>query len=89
MFGGEEFAVTELSLDGGEGLVIYSDGVSEATDLSGREYGAHRLRELIGRKQALHAPTLLAACRDDLTDFRQDAARTDDVTLFVLARRAA
>jgi sigma-B regulation protein RsbU (phosphoserine phosphatase) len=86
MFGGEEFAVTELSLDGGEGLVIYSDGVSEATDLSGREYGADRLRELIGRKQALHAPTLLEACRDDLTHFRQDAARTDDVTLFVLAR---
>lgn len=88
MFGREEFAVTELSLDGGDGLLIYSDGVSEATDLSGREYGADRLRELIGQKQALNASTLLAACRDDLTDFRQHAAKTDDVTLFVLARRS-
>jgi sigma-B regulation protein RsbU (phosphoserine phosphatase) len=86
IFGDEEFALTELSLDCGHGLVIYSDGLSEATDSHGREYGADRLRELIGQKQALHAPTLLEACRDDLIQFRQDAAKTDDVTLFVLAR---
>ncbi|HEX4807936.1 MAG TPA: SpoIIE family protein phosphatase [Bryobacteraceae bacterium] len=86
LFGGEEFTLTELSLYPGHGMVIYSDGVPEATDLSGREYGTDRLRELIGQRQALHASTLLAACRDDLSDFRRNAARTDDVTLFVIGR---
>lgn len=86
LFGSEDFALTELFLAPGEGLVIYSDGVSEATDLSGREYGADRLRELIGQKEIVNAPMLLAACRDDLGEFRRNAARTDDITLLVLGR---
>ena len=86
LFGSEEFALIELSLDCGHGLVIYSDGVSEATDSSGREYGADRLTGLIGQKQSLNASTLLAACRDDLSEFRRNASKIDDVTLFVLGR---
>jgi sigma-B regulation protein RsbU (phosphoserine phosphatase) len=86
LFGSDEFAVTKLSLDPGDGLVIYSDGVSEAADLSGREYGTDRLRELIGQKRTLNAATLLAACRDDLAEFRRSAPKTDDVTLFVLQK---
>ena len=86
LFGGERFAVEELFLDGGEGLVIYSDGVSEATDRSGNEYGAERLRELVGGKGRVNASAILAACRDDLGEFRRNAGRTDDVTLFILSR---
>jgi sigma-B regulation protein RsbU (phosphoserine phosphatase) len=86
LFGSGEFALTELSLDSGHGLVIYSDGVSEATDLAGREYGPERLRDLISRKHTLDALPLLAACREDLTEFRRHAIKTDDVTLFVLGR---
>jgi serine phosphatase RsbU (regulator of sigma subunit) len=67
-------------------LVIYSDGVSEATDLSGSEYGADRLRELIGRKKDMNASSLVAACREDLEEFRRNAEKTDDVTLFILGR---
>ena len=33
LFGNETFALTELSLASGDGLVIYSDGVSEAIRL--------------------------------------------------------
>jgi sigma-B regulation protein RsbU (phosphoserine phosphatase) len=86
LFGSEEFSITELSLDPGDGLVIYSDGVSEAADLSGTEYGADRLRKLIGQTQKINAATLVAACRDDLAEFRRNAAKADDVTLFVLGR---
>jgi sigma-B regulation protein RsbU (phosphoserine phosphatase) len=86
LFGSEEFSLTELLLEPGHGLVIYSDGVSEATDVSGSEYGVDRLRALVGRKQAVNASTLLAACRDDLTEFRRNAPQADDVTLFVLGR---
>jgi sigma-B regulation protein RsbU (phosphoserine phosphatase) len=86
LFGSEEFTLTQLSLAPGDGLVIYSDGVSEATDLSGSEYGADRLRELIGRKKDMNASTLVAACREDLEEFRRNAEKTDDVTLFILGR---
>ncbi len=43
MFANEEYSVTKLSLLQGEFLVIYSDGVSEATNSFNTEYGAERL----------------------------------------------
>jgi len=44
------------------------------------------LQELIGRKKGMNAATLVAACREDLEEFRRSAAKTDDVTLFILSR---
>ncbi len=85
MFANQEFSIAELRLDPGDGIVVYSDGVSDTTDGSGEEYGANRLRELMGRSKADPA-ALLAACRDDLTWFRGDRDKADDVTLFVLGR---
>jgi phosphoserine phosphatase RsbU/P len=87
MFGTQDFSLSEVRLDPGDGIVIYSDGVSETTDASGEEYGANRLRELIGRSKADPA-ALLAACCEDLTAFRCHQDKADDVTLFVLGRSA-
>lgn len=88
MFTEEEFSVGELRLEPGHSLVIYSDGVSEATDLSGAEYGSDRIRKTIACHCAAMSGALLAACREDLLSFRGQAPRTDDVTLFVLGRTA-
>ena len=66
--------------------MIYSDGFSEATDQSGREYRADRLRNLINRQRPVNASAVLAACRNDLNEFRQHVPKTDDVTLFVMSR---
>ena len=85
MFRSEDFSVTELHLDSGDGILIYSDGVSDTTDASGEEYGTHRLRELMGRNN-VDPESLVAACQDDLTTFRRSRHKVDDVTLFVLGR---
>lgn len=89
MFAEEEFSVTQLRLNPGQNMVIYSDGVSEATDVSGAEYGSERIRKIIDCNRAVMTPALLAACRDDLMTFRGQAPRMDDVTFFVLGRSAA
>jgi phosphoserine phosphatase RsbU/P len=86
MFGKEEFLLTQLSLAPGERLIVYSDGVSEATDASEAEYGVDRLRRLVGRHLAACPADMLAACRDDLATFRLHCQKNDDATLFVLAR---
>lgn len=86
MFCQQEFSLNELSLDRGERIIIYSDGVSEALDDSGLEYGDGRLRDLIGRHNDVRGIDLLSACRDDLSAFRKLAPKHDDVTLFVLSR---
>ncbi|MGA7412080.1 MAG: SpoIIE family protein phosphatase [Bryobacteraceae bacterium] len=88
MFANGEFAVTELRLNPGDGIVIYSDGVSEATDLRGDEYGIERIRNLAGDHKVVIASTLLADCRDDFTRFGYGAKKADDATLFVVGRTA-
>jgi phosphoserine phosphatase RsbU/P len=86
MFANGEFAVTELQLEPGDGVVIYSDGVPEATDSRGREYGVEQIRSLAGRRPAVTASVLLDECRNDFLQFCRGAKRADDVTLFVLGR---
>jgi sigma-B regulation protein RsbU (phosphoserine phosphatase) len=89
MFCCEDFRVTELEFAPEDGIVIYSDGVTDAIDDSGREYGMDRIRELIARERSWNSSALVAACRDDLSAFRRDATRVDDITLFVLGRGKA
>jgi len=86
MFGSTEFSVSELCFEPGQSMVIFSDGVSDAIDASGSEYGLDRLRSLVA---AQRCAGLLEACRDDLNRFRHGAPKTDDVTLFVLGRGQA
>ncbi len=89
MFRDEEFPVAELHLDRGESILLYSDGVSEATDSSGAEYGTDRLRSLAFSHHGVGPSDLIAACRADVTDFRDGAETTDDVTMLALSRLAA
>lgn len=86
MFSNEEYSVTKLSLERGELMVVYSDGVSEATDSVHAEYGADRLRNLIRNHRSKTPADLLTTLRDDLAAFRLNCRKADDATLFVLAR---
>ncbi|MGA8027572.1 MAG: SpoIIE family protein phosphatase, partial [Bryobacteraceae bacterium] len=88
LFAGEEFSVTELQLDPGQGVVVYSDGLSEATNVSGSEYGADGLRKVLVRSSLASPFDVIEACRADLAQFCHGADPTDDITLFVLARRS-
>lgn len=88
MFAAEQFAVTELSLNPGDGIVVYSDGISEATDLGGDEYGIERIRNLVNGHKGANASHLLDRCRDDFSRFAHGTKRADDATLFVLGRAA-
>jgi len=89
IFSDEEFSVDELHLDEGDGVVLYSDGISEAMDASGAEYGDDRIIQLIGSRNAQNPAALVAACSADLARFRTGAPKLDDVTMLVLTRCAA
>ncbi len=89
IFSDEEFVVDELQLGEGDAVVLYSDGISEAVDASGVEYGDDRIIKLIGERPDQSPAALVAACRADLASFRAGAVKTDDATMLVLSRAAA
>jgi serine phosphatase RsbU (regulator of sigma subunit) len=79
-----EFSAETLQLKPGDRLVIYSDGVTDAQDVTGNFFGRRRLRATIEAHAHAPAGDLHAAVLRDLDAFTEGAAQADDVTLVVL-----
>ena len=88
LFSDGEYHSQKLTLAKGDSLVLYSDGVSEAFDAAGKQYGVDRLAELLGRKRAGTPKEVLDAVLGDVKTFRSGAPKTDDLTLMVIRRDA-
>ena len=78
------FTEASLTLAPGDTLVLYTDGVTEAVNTAGEEFGEARLAEALRRGAAQPAGQL----RDELVAavdaFAGGAAQHDDITLVVL-----
>jgi serine phosphatase RsbU (regulator of sigma subunit) len=74
----------ELTLEPGDAIVIYSDGISESVSPSGEDFGprgvAQTLERLAGHSAEDMAQGLLAAS----TEFREGRPADDDVSLLVM-----
>jgi len=70
----------------GDILVIYSDGITEAFNPAGDEYGEQRMLDLIQRNRSTSAQDILNTLFEDVTDFAGTAPQHDDMTAIVLKR---
>ena len=71
----------ELQLEAGDVLVLYTDGVIEAADAAGKEYGAERLERIIEANGHLAAARLCEAVLEDVRRFMH--VQHDDLTILV------
>ncbi len=72
------YSQTEFTLNRGDLLVIFTDGVTEARNPDGEEYEMGRLKRFLSRPRGLApAEDLL----EDVTGFAADAPQHDDITL--------
>lgn len=77
----------ETILDPGDILVLYTDGLVEAADPEGDEYGLERLKATCLDQRGETCPVLARALERDLEEFARGVPFADDRTL-VLARRS-
>jgi len=84
-----EYAEGQASMAPGDALLVYSDGVSEAMDLRGQEYGEDRLQEVWRRFGTLPPDDFIAKLMSELEAFRAGAPQSDDITLVVLGAARA
>ena len=82
----EELTLSDASLilARGDSLVIYTDGVTDALNPQGEEYGTTRLAEALLNVAHSNAERLLDHLTNDLTAFTQDVPPFDDITFFIL-----
>jgi sigma-B regulation protein RsbU (phosphoserine phosphatase) len=67
-------------------LVIYSDGITEATNTAEEEYGEERLAEVLRSRRDEPAAAIVDAVTESLQQFTAGAPQADDITLVVAKR---
>jgi sigma-B regulation protein RsbU (phosphoserine phosphatase) len=65
-------------------MVMYTDGITEAANDRGEEYGTQRLAESVLRGMDLSAKKLIDHIRKDVADFTERKFLDDDGTLFIV-----
>jgi len=73
-------------VEAGEVLLLHSDGLSEAADVSGAQFGEARLELSIRRAATLPAPALVEALARDVMDFCGRQTPEDDVSIGAIRR---
>jgi sigma-B regulation protein RsbU (phosphoserine phosphatase) len=77
-----------LQLAVGDTLLLYTDGLSEARNRAGEEYGTDRLTAVARRLSRASLPELLAACLADVNAHLAGEPKTDDLTMMAIRRAA-
>jgi phosphoserine phosphatase RsbU/P len=82
----EKYETGRTVLGVGDILVIYTDGVTEARDEDGKEFGEDRLLALVAQPPEERAALTLAAVMRKLDEFVGGAPQHDDITCLVVRR---
>lgn len=80
------WATLQEELRPDESLVFYSDGVFEARNEAGHDYGFERLEQLIGRNAHRSAAGMVGALTEDLQTFLEGRGAADDVSVAAIRR---
>ena len=83
------YSTGELTLDPGDLITLYSDGIPETQRTDDEEYGEDNFEKLLVAERENNLAGLFDKLQEELNVFRGEAPIGDDVTLLVLRRNPA
>ena len=86
MFATTEFPSSRMVLQPGDTLLLYTDGLPEASSPAGESYGIDRIARVAASANGGLARTI-QACATDVTAFTGTRRLADDLTIFAVTRR--
>ena len=86
IFHGAQFQTRRITVAPGETLFVFTDGITEARNASGQEYGFQRLQKIVSRFPVTAPDALIRHCLHDLADFTGRTKQADDLTLLAVRR---
>jgi sigma-B regulation protein RsbU (phosphoserine phosphatase) len=82
-----EFRDQVVDLDPGDSLVLYTDGIAEAENFEGEEFGSEGVVEAVSGRHGCRADDTIAAIETGVEAFVGDLTQADDVTILVASRK--
>jgi serine phosphatase RsbU (regulator of sigma subunit) len=86
IFEESQFEESTCQLEPGDVLVVYSDGITEAVNPGGVEFGEEGIVAVVNRERQQGAAQVLDAILKAALDFSGDQLQLDDMTILVLQR---
>jgi phosphoserine phosphatase RsbU/P len=81
------YRIADSLLQPGDALFVFSDGITEAFDVAGREFGNRRLEAALEGGRGGGAAALVAAALGATAAFAAGAEQSDDITCLALVLR--
>lgn len=78
-----------VTMDVGDVLILYTDGIVEAGEAGEREFGLDRLKRVVVEARRATADEILSAILREVARFTRGAVAQDDRTLLVVRRAAS
>ena len=76
-----------LTLEPNDCLILYTDGVTEALDREGTEFGMDNVIRSVLASASQGAAGIVTKLTDDLRDFVGNHPQQDDITLIVIRKK--
>ncbi len=74
----------EFTMNPGDSLFVYTDGVAEASNAEHEFFGTGRLLEALNRDPAAHPRTAIENVKAAVDEFAGDTPQFDDITMLCL-----
>lgn len=81
---GLRFKPSEFTLNPGDNLYLYTDGVAEATNSSEELYGTERMLDSLNHTDGMTVEEILRTMKKSVDDFTGEAPQFDDITMLSL-----
>lgn len=81
-----DYEDTSMTLAAGDRLVVYSDGITEAENTDGEQFGEERLRALLDATRAQPLDAVTAELTQQLDTWREKRHPDDDITMLIIER---
>ena len=75
-----------LTLEPGQSIILYTDGVSESVNAEGKEFGQELLSKILTESSGLHPEGMVREILKSLEEYQDDSAFEDDRTILILKR---
>lgn len=79
-----KYRTAKMTLEYGDELLLYTDGVNEAFNVNEEEYGNDRLEAFVAEHADLHPQEMVVELRNDVAKWAQGAEQSDDITILAL-----